>query len=294
QFANLLNKVQERYRKPRIQMLVTPEVVQVRVGRPQYLRVAIKPEFASVTTNYRLEVRDVPGGINRSWLTLPAPRTLAPGESHSFDIVVNAPMVEAGTYDLFLGVVADDTSVPDVAQVVRVNVERSIRYTISLKPDPVLHRRFFRRPAELTIQNDGTYAETFSIDVSPSDRLLARPSVQEVLVPRDQARKVRIRLTPLRGAREIERLKYTVKVRAKEAGEEQEKVSQYVFPPPSGIGWFERLRRLIFLALVLAAVAFVVLRLSQGQTPAAIVQEVINAITALWNSVRAALGGATS
>ncbi|MBL8160592.1 MAG: protein kinase, partial [Anaerolineae bacterium] len=47
QFANLLNKVQERYRKPRIQMLVTPEVVQVRVGRPQYLRVAIKPEFAS-------------------------------------------------------------------------------------------------------------------------------------------------------------------------------------------------------------------------------------------------------
>lgn len=291
QLVGLLHQVQEQNRQPRVAMLVTPEVIRVRAGRAEYLKVTVKPQHTPGAT-YELKVLDVPGGINQSWLTLPAPRAIAAGESHAFDMMLTPPQIKAGTYEMYIGVVSDNPDVPEAGQIVKVVVEPSVRFNVSLKPTPVIHRRFFRRYAELTIENKSNFAENFSLDVTAHQLLRVTPAVQQLAIPQEAECRVRVRLAPRRGAKAIGHLWYTVAVRAQSTNDQRDAAGAYQFS--TGTGLRPSFFQLVMIMLLIALVAFVIFRLANNIAPDQIVQELLGYLLQVRDELQHILQGAPS
>jgi serine/threonine protein kinase len=291
QLVGLLHQVQEQNRQPRVAMLVTPEVIRVRAGRAEYLKVTVKPQHTPGAT-YELKVLDVPNGINQSWLTLPAPRAIAAGESHAFDMMLTPPQIRAGTYEMYIGVVADNPEIPEAGQVVKVVVEPSVRFNVSLKPTPVVHRRFFRRYAELTIENKSNFAENFSLDVTAHQLLRVTPAVQQLSIGQEAQRRIRLRLAPQRGAKAIGHLWYTVAVRALSTNDQRDAAGAYQFSMGSGprLSLFQ----LAMIALLVLLAAFVFVRLANNVAPDQIAQELLGYLLQVRDEFRRIAEGAPS
>jgi serine/threonine protein kinase len=291
QLVGLLNQVQEQNRQPRVAMLVTPEVIRVRAGRAEYLKVTVKPQYTPGAM-YELKVLDVPGGIDHSWLTLPAPKAIAAGESHAFDMMLTPPQVKAGTYEMYIGVVTDNPDIAEAGQVVKVVVEPSVKFNVSLKPTPVMHRRFLPRYAELTIENKSNIAETFNLDVTAHQLLRVTPAVNQVSIAQDKDRRVRVRLAPQRGAKAVGHLWYTVAVRAQSTNDQRDAAGAYQFS--TGSGFRLSLFQLVTIVLLIALAAFVIFRLVNNVPPDQIVQELLGYFQQIRNELQRIAQGAPS
>lgn len=283
QFVGLLNQVQDRHRAPRVALDATPQTLAARVGEAYTLKVNVRPENTPTAT-YRLKVSDSLNNLLVAGLILPADRSIAPGEGYTFDMTLVAPKVPSGTYDLFVGVQSNDSSIPEAVQVVRVSIQPQVQYAVNLKPQTVMHRRLWPRRATLTIINNSNVDETFLVDVTAHQLLRASSSASRgVVIGRGQSRDVAVRLSPQRGARGVGQLWYAVVTRAQSTGAEREETGAYQFVPGRPFPFF---RVLLGVALLVLA-GFALVRLANGVPPDAIVRELIALVEALWQSLSA-------
>ncbi len=291
QLVGLLNQVQEQNREPRLAMLVTPEVIRVRAGRTHYLKVTVKPQYTS-SAQYELKVLDVPDGINSSWLTLPAPKVITAGESYSFDMMITPPQINAGTYDMYIGVVADNPDIPETGRVVKVVVEPSVMFNLSLKPTPVMHHRFLPRYAELSIENKSNIAETFSVDVTAHQLLRVTLVGQQFSIPQGAKRRIRMRLWPRRGADAVGHLWYTVVVHAQSTNDQHDIAGAYQFSIMSGrhlsLFW------LTIISLLSLLAAFIIYRLANNVPFDQIIRELQGYILQLRDQLQRLARGVSS
>jgi hypothetical protein len=277
QFAVLLNQVQAVNRKPRVVARSDSQVISLRVGHARTLVVNVRPEHTPPNARYRLKVVDVPGGINQSWVTLPAEREIAPGEDGALQMLITAPKVAPGVYELYLGVQSDHPDVPEAAQIVKVRVEPTLAFDASLNPVPVIQRRFRRASAVVTLSNRGTYDTPFLLEATGDPYLRISPRPAQLTIPAGQERAVRVRLAPrLFARRQARPLGYRVFVRAQtpdNTPDDRTLNGVVEFPVRGGgrLSWFGYALTLLLIALVV----FVAYRLATDATPEAIAAELI-------------------
>lgn len=269
QFVGLLNQIQERHRPAQVTLNVSPQVIAVRIGQPRYLVAQVRAENTP-PARYRLQVFDAPGGVTSTWLTLPAERELQGGDSISLELLVTAPAVPAGDYELYLGLVADQPGIPEVVQIIRVKVEAQLVFDAALKPNPIAQRRFVRCRPVLTLINRGNDQAEFVVDASADEKMRVSPAHRLCTLAANTTQNAELHLpltlSPRWGARRKGQLGYTLTVRGQVRGGPGEvRVLHGIYEFPAR----RRQRSLIswgLTVLALLLVVFVAYRLMTGSS----------------------------
>jgi serine/threonine-protein kinase len=214
QVLKLLNEVHNRRSKPVLHTQLSPAIIYVEPGKPQYVQVQVTPENTPLA---RYELRSKPGpGITDNWYTLPAGQIVHPGETYTFDFLVSAPpvgTVGGKTHEIALEIVADQPEIPSAIQILKVRIIAMTRFAIALRPSEISHHR--RRRAELSIANYGNQRETFTFEVQAPDVLTITPEKPQVDVLPGEEQVVRLKFKPARDAwQSRSRLVYSLTVHA--------------------------------------------------------------------------------
>ncbi|MCB9451663.1 MAG: protein kinase [Anaerolineaceae bacterium] len=214
QVLHLLNEVQNRRSKPLVHTQLSPAIIYIEPGKPQYVQVQVAPENTPLA---RYELRAKPGpGLSERWYTLPAGQVIRPNETYTFDFIVSAPPI--GTiggeiHEIALEIVTDQPEIPSSIQILKMRVVAMTRFTAALRPSEVSHHR--RRRAELTVSNHGNQRETFTFEVQAPDVLRIIPESPQIEVPPGEEQVVRLKFKPTRDAQQNRsRLVYSVAVHA--------------------------------------------------------------------------------
>lgn len=226
---NLLDELQERRKKPSLRVQLSPDVVYLEPGKPQYVQVRVHPENTPLA-RYQLRARPGPG-IDERWYTLPAGNVINSDDTYTFDLMVTAPLVGTHggeTYELALEVNADHPEIPSAIQILKVRVVQVTRFIVSLQPSEVSHNR--RRRAQLFIVNAGNQSERFTLEIQSPDTLKITPDTTEVEVEPATEKIVKLQFKPARDARRARgRLIYSVAVHSA-SGIHERAAGSYTFP----------------------------------------------------------------
>jgi serine/threonine protein kinase len=206
----LFDELHNQRSKPNVRVTLSPAIVYVEPGKPQYIQVRVSPEHTPVA---RYELRAKPGpGINEHWYTLPSGQVINADDSYTFDFIVSAPEVGTiggRTHEITLEVVADNPEIPSAFEILKVRIVPLTRFSVSLRPNEVSDNR--RRQSELVIMNGGNNVETLSIEVQAPDTLRVKPAKSQVMVEPTKETTVRLNFRPSRDARRARsRLVYTL------------------------------------------------------------------------------------
>lgn len=259
EIKNLLDEVEQKQQQPRVLIDVTPEIVYVEAGKPQYVGVDV---FTQNTPAAQYEVQVSGTDIDSRWYTLPAGRIIQPNDGTRFELTLIAPETGAiggRTHEVVVEVVPDNPDIPTAFHVLKVVVVRHMRFNITLKPKEISHGRG-KRKASLSIHNQGNYDETFNIYTEAPDLLMLETPDAQVLVPSGETTPIPLRLRARRGAQRSGRLLFTLNV-VSQNGMSERINGSYVFR--SGIRRFS-LSSLIFMLMLLGLLALAVYRLSDG------------------------------
>lgn len=228
QIKLLLDRVQGERKRSSVRMSLSPAIVYVELGKPQYIQVHISVENTP-TARYELRAKTDPG-IDERWYTLPASQLIANGETVTFDFIVSMPLtgtVGDNTHEIALQIVADNPDIPTAYQVLKVRVVPFTRFTLALRPSEISHNR--RRKADLFITNTGNQPERFNIELEAPDTLKIRAQPAQLLIQPAQEQTVRLHFKPRRDRNRIRsRLIYGVVVHAASGAIERTNGS-YVF-----------------------------------------------------------------
>lgn len=206
----LFDELHNQRSKPNVRVSLSPAVVYIEPGKPQYIQVRVSPEHTPVA---RYELRAKPGpGVNEQWYTLPGGQVINADNSYTFDFIVSAPEVGTiggRTHEITLEVVADNPEIPSAFEVLKLRIVPVTRFSVSLRPNEVSDNR--RRQSELVILNGGNNVETLSIEVQAPDTLQVKPAKSQVMVEPAKEATVRLNFRPSRDARRARsRLVYTL------------------------------------------------------------------------------------
>lgn len=214
QVVNLLNEVHNRRNRPSVHMQLSPAIIYIDPGKPQYVQVQVTPENTPLA---RYELRAKPGpGISEAWYTLPAGQIIRSGETYTFDFIVSAPpigTVGGKTHEIALEVVSDQSEIPSAIQILKARIVAMTRFAVALRPSEISHHR--RRRAELTVANYGNQRETFTFEVQAPDVLTITPEKPQLDVLPGEEQVIKLKFKPARDARQNRsRLVYSLTVHA--------------------------------------------------------------------------------
>jgi serine/threonine protein kinase len=208
----LFDELQKQQRKPRLRFELTPDVVYLDQGKPQYVQVRVSPEDTPVA---RYELRAQPGpGIDERWYTLPAGQVIQPNDAYTFDFMVSSPTIGTiggSTHEIVLEATSDNSEIPSAVQILKVRVVPFTRFIAALKPNEVSHDR--KRRSDLSIINSGNQKETFSIEIEAPDTLKLIPTTPQIDIGPADEKSIRLKFKPARDARRARnRLVYSITV----------------------------------------------------------------------------------
>jgi len=209
----LLDEIDHQRSKPSVRISLSPAIIYIEPGKPQYIQVLVTPDHTPVA-RYELRVRPGPG-VDESWYTVPAAQVIQPGDTYTFDFIVSPPAVGTfggRTHEITLEVVADQPDIPAAFQILKVRVVPVTRFTVALRPNEVSHNR--RRQSDVVITNTGNVSETFAVEVQAPDTLRVVLKTPQVEIAPGQEAQVRLRFKPARNVwRTSSRLIYVVTAR---------------------------------------------------------------------------------
>jgi eukaryotic-like serine/threonine-protein kinase len=224
----LLDEIDHQRSKPSVHVSLSPAIVYIEPGKPQYIQVRVTPQHTPVA---RYEPRVRPGpGVDERWYTVPAAQVIQPGDTYTFDFIVSAPVIGTiggRTHEITLEVVADQPDIPAAYQILKVRVVPLTRFTVALRPNEVSHNR--RRQSNVVVTNTGNVSERFAVEVQSPDTLKVVVKTPQVEIAPGQESEVRLRFKPARNVwRTSNRLIYIVTVRAA-SGNTERANGTYIF-----------------------------------------------------------------
>lgn len=248
----LLDEIDHQRSKPSVRVSLSPAIVYIEPGKPQYIQVRVTPEHTPVA---RYEPRVRPGpGVDERWYTVPAAQVIQPGDTYTFDFIVSSPAIGTiggRTHEITLEVVADQPDIPAAFQILKVRVVPLTRFTLALRPNEVSHNR--RRQSNVVITNIGNVSEQFAVEVQSPDTLKVVVKTPQVEIAPGQELQVRLRFKPARNVwRTSSRLIYIVTVRAA-SGNTERANGTYIFRRAQRVPlWI----LLVWIALVIAVTRY--------------------------------------
>ena len=196
---------------PRLNMEVSPEILYVQFGRPEYITVRVQPEHVEKEATYRVQLAHG-AKFDPAWCNIARPKVIRPGEVATFDVAINLPhSILNQDVELVLGVVADDPAIPEAIRVVQIKVQRQVDYRVALNPNRVVHPRFGSALTHLSITNTGTNDEQFNIEIEAPASLHVDLRTTQITVAPGQKEDIPIRLRFAGGTQEVF-LPYTLHV----------------------------------------------------------------------------------
>lgn len=190
----IAGQLQAQSSPPRLDLEISPEIVYVQFGRPEYVTIRVRPVHVDHAATYRLQISHG-SNFDPAWCSIARPKVIQPGEVGLFDVAINLPHTpSASAFELVLGVVADDPRLPEAARVLQVMVQRQVDYRVALNPNRVTHRRLGSARSHLTITNTGSQSEQFTIEIEAPQALHIDLAQTQVTVGAGQKQDVDLRL----------------------------------------------------------------------------------------------------
>ena len=245
ELRHIAGQLQAQGSPPRLDLEISPEILYVQFGRPEYITIKVKPEHVTSAATYRIQISHGPK-FDPSWCNMARPKVIQPGEVGVFDVAINLPRtVDTQEFELVLGVVSDNPEIPEAARVLQVKIQRQVDYRVALNPNRVTHKRFGSARSKLTITNTGNNPEQFMIDVEAPQSLHVQLAEQQITVAPGERRDVNLRLRG-GGTQEVF-LPYTLQV------------ALPGFPPKQVQGTYVVLRRRSFMLRLVRTLIFAII-----------------------------------